>query len=434
MVAGRVRAIAIVATAAVLGMCRSVYAETLPEAWGAALGEDARLAVAAAEVEAAGDRWAAARAARRPSLTVDASETRLDATPAVRAVLPAPFPFDAQLPLQQSSTLAYRGTVQLPLYTGGRLVALSRAAEAATAESQAGAAIARATLRLEVAEAYVAVLRAGRGVRVALAMQRALASHLQDATSLARAGAAARADVLAAGVALADADRQLSSAQALLTIAHATYSRRLSRPLDSPVDLDDIGAVLSPRPALAQLLERARSKRPELEALSAERTAFAAQATARRADLLPQLGLVGGYAYVENRYQAHEGLWSVGLAIRWAAFDGGIVRHEASALAARARAAGSGLAAAESDISLQVVAADAALVDADRRLSLTDVSVASAEESLRAARDRYVTGAGPAVELLDALARWTGAQRDRDAAVYDVVIGTLRLAYATGEL
>ena len=409
-------------------------AETLRDAWASALGDDARLAAAAARVEASNEQWAAARAARLPSLAVDASLTQLDATPAVRAMVPGPFPFDAQFPLQQSRALAYRGTVVVPLYTGGRIDGEGRAAASAAAGAEADVALSTAALRLEVAEGYVAVLRTGRGVRVARAASEALARHLTDATNLANAGAAARADVLAIGVALAEVERRLSSAMTAEIIAQASYNRALSRPLDAPVALEDIGAPESPRPPLATLLQRARDRRPELAELRAESASLAAQASVRRADTQPQVGLVGGYAFQENRSQVHEGLWSVGVAVRWAAFDGGIARREAGALAARARAAERTLDAVKADINLQIVTAQAAVIDAERRVRLSSAAIVSAEESLRVASDRYVTGVGAAVEALDAITRWTGAQQDRDAAEYDVAIGALRLACASGEL
>jgi outer membrane protein TolC len=50
--------------------------------------------------------------------------------------------------------------------------------------------------------------------------------------------------------------------------------------------------------------------------------------TATRAEYFPRLFLKGGYDYAENRYQVHEGNWSVTLGMGINLFQGGRTRAE----------------------------------------------------------------------------------------------------------
>lgn len=409
-------------------------AETLQDAWVAAGASDPQIASAAALVDAASDRLAAARGARLPSVTVEAGYTALDSTPAVRAMLPPPIGLSETLPLQQGSYSSYRGFASWPLYTSGQLLASARAADAGLDAARKFDATTRIDVRFAVAQAYVDVLRARAHVAAVRRNRDALASHETDANNLAATGLATRADVLAASVALAEADRIIISSETDASIADESYNRRLSRALDAPVELAELTPKSAVRPPLETLVMRALEGRPEPAAVRADRDRLLAEAEAKRAAGMPQITVTGGYAYQENQYQVHPGLWSIGIGVRWNLWDGEVIRRSASALSASARAASHTLDGTLADIRLQVTTAYSRLRDAERRFSVAIRALELATENVTLAKDRYVAGTGTATEALDAVARLSTADRDALDARYDVVLHEMLLARATGDL
>ncbi len=309
-------------------------AETLEQAWKVALTADYRLAATREQSGAAQETLEAAKAVRLPGFSLQAGYRMLENEPAARAHFgPVPMEF----PVAEKESLSWQAMATWPLYTSGRIRAGIEAADASLAAAHVRESAETQDLKLRVAEAYVAVLRARRGVAVAESHVASLASHARDVENLHEQGMVPRNDRLAAQVALADARQAAIQARNALDLARAAYNRQLGRPLAEPVELAD----LEPFPVagtLEQLTSRALERRPELRALGEQIRALERQAAVVRAENGPQLALSGGYGYQQNRYQVHEGQWQVELGLQWRLFDGGQVRHRAAATRRQAAA------------------------------------------------------------------------------------------------
>lgn len=216
----------------------AVSAETLEQAWQAAITANPRLDVARRLSDSAAESLSAARGERLPSLTLESGYTVLDNQPAAKLALPS-LPVN-QFPLAEDGSLSYQAAVHLPLYTGGRL---DRGIEAARVGVETRAAEedrVTADLKLGVAAAYVGVLRARRSVEVAQRNVTGLASHAVDVQRRFDKGFVGRNQLLAAQVALANARQSESRALNKVDLAQATYNRLLGRELTAEVTLDEI--------------------------------------------------------------------------------------------------------------------------------------------------------------------------------------------------
>ena len=69
----------------------------------------------------------------------------------------------------------------------------------------------------------------------------------------------------------------------------------------------------------------------------------------------PQVGLSGGYDYLQDRYLAHDGQWVVVLGVKWNAFDGGSSRNRGKAIEFQAAALSEQRSELASVIQLQVI-------------------------------------------------------------------------------
>lgn len=407
-------------------------AETLNDAWAAALTSHRQIASAEASRDAAAYDLDEARAARLPQLGITSGYTQFDTAPgfALGQLSTGPI-FDGD------DYLSAGAQVTLPLYSGGAIRSGVEAAEfgAKAAEGQLGTVI--QDIKLAVAEHYVAVLRAESAVDVAESYVESLRTHTADTRNRLEFGDVPQNEYLAASVTLADAEQKLLHALNGLDYARAAYNRILGRELGAAVSLDPalaIDGIVAAGITLDELTEEARAGRQELAALEHRSKALRRQSDAARAQSRPQLALTGGYMYLENDFLTDDEFWMAGVSFRWNLFDGGQTRKRSASLDRRAAAVSHQKADLETMVALQVRRAWSDRAEADSRLAVAESAVVQATENLRVVRNRYQAGASTNVEVLDAEAMREQSLSNRDNARYELVLAKLRLARAVGVL
>ncbi len=402
------------------------WAETLQQAWDVTLGANHSLSAAQENTAASEQQLKAAKSARLPGLALEAGYTALDNAPEIKTGF-------GSFAAGEEESLSYKATATVPIYTSGRISSGIDAAEASLKASRAQVSSKILDLKLEVAEAFVNVLRAARGLEVANSHVTSLQAHTTDIQNMFDQGMVARNDLLAAQVTQADAQQQAIQATNALDLARATYNRLLGRPLGQEVILDDL-LLETVSGSLSELTERAIKQRTELMVLANQIIALRHQVTSIRAETEPQVALSGGYGYQENQYQVHEDQWSVNIGMQWNLFDGGVVRHRASATERQAAALQEQHDDLVSNISLQVRKAWLDIQATNKRILVTNAAIAYAEEKLKENRDRYERKLTTNNEVLDAETLRTRSQKNHANARYDAVLAGLRLKRAVGDL
>jgi len=405
-------------------------AETLQQAWDVALKVDHSLKAVRENTAAVTQQLKAAKAARLPGVSLEAGYTALDNAPASKVNFgPTPTEFF----VGEKNSLSYKAIATLPLYTSGRITSGIKAADAAFQASRSQETSKTLDLKLKVAEAFVGVLRTARGLEVANSHVASLKAHARDVKNMHEQGMVSSNDLLAAQVALADAEQEAIKVKNALDIAKSAYNRFLGRPLNQVVALDDLQPEFFDEP-LEALTERALRQRHELLALQDHIRALRHQAAGIRAETGPQLALSGGYGFQENQYQVHEGQWSVNLRVQWKLFDGGVIRHKASATERQAVALQEQYYDLRTNVVLQVRQYWLEVQETRKRIRVTEKAIAQAEENLKVNRDRYENGLSTNAEVLDAESLRTRSQYNHANAIYDAVLATLRRKRAVEEL
>ena len=423
-----------VLAAAALLMQRAA-AETLEQAWQMALANNQALAAAQADVRGARAKVQAARDGRWPTVDTNVSYTRLNAAPQLDVMTPG-FTFHSGPIFKNDQYVS--GTVQLklPLYAGGRIAAGIHAAREGLSGVSAQEQVTLSDLKLAVAEAYVSVLRARSRLAVADASVESLGAHANDTKSMFQRQLVAKSDVLAAEVALANAQEEQVSAANEAQVALADYNRLLGEPLDRSPPLD---AHLTGDPALlarplSALVRQALASRGELKGLAAQSGALAAQARAITGARLPQIALTGGYTHFDNQILDRQDFSMVGVGMTWRLFDGGAARNEAEALRSASRATDRRLDDLRSQIELQVRRDWLAVRAAYARVMASREATAQAAENVRISRELYGVGLASNTQVLDAVTLEVAATNNHDNAVLDEALAGIELAYAVGAL
>ncbi|MBW2185793.1 MAG: TolC family protein [Deltaproteobacteria bacterium] len=397
-----------------------VHAETLSQAWETALANNYSIKAAQETVVAAEEQLLAAKAVRLPSLSIESGYTARDKEPQLIATLGAT---TIATPVENQHSLAYKATASIPLYTSGRITRGIDAGTAMLKASEADQASVLMNLKMEVAEAYVWVLRAMRGLEVGKSHVASLEAHERDVLALYNQGIVARNDLLASQVSLADASQQLIQ----------TFNRLLQRSLDQQTVLEEL-SIENINETLPVLTRNALEQRSELTALTKKIQVIRDQAAGVRAEDMPQVALSGGYGYQQNDYLVDEGQWSVTLGLQWNLFDGGISNHKANAISRQANALQQQYNDFATIISLQTRQAWLDTQETQKRLQVTSKAIVQAEENLKVSRNRYSSGLTTNTEVLDAETLRIKSQYNHANACYDRLLAILHLKRAIGEL
>jgi len=410
--------------------------ENLQSAWTIALSGDHRIREAERATAAATDELGAAKDSRLPSVSMQGAYNVLDHAPTGEidlnlGIAGLPSTLNQQLIGNQFGITSIM--VSAPLFTSGQIHHGIAAAASSVKASQYEKDRTELDVKLDVAAAYINVLRAQHAAEVAQSSVVSLRSFAVDVKNLQDEGLIPRNDLLAAQVALADARQREIQASNTLDIARASFNRLLGRPLTDPVLLEEITPDMITEETQA-LTQRAMKQRPELSTLDGQAEALRQKAASVRAGGLPQLAFSGGNTYLQDELLVHKSIWSVSVALRWEVFDGGTRHRNAQALVERAQAVQERRADADSIIALQVRQAWLDTQETEKRIVVTQESVTQAEENLKVAKDRYLEGVGTNTEVLDAETLRVRTLTNRWSAIYDSVLADMRLHRAVGDL
>lgn len=406
-----------------------VSAETLKDAWDSAINNNHRIKSAKADTDASEQQLHSAQGQRLPDLNVSSGYTQFSETPAAKAQFAGQ---SAQFSTAQAGSVKAQAIASVPIFTSGRISHNINAAEASLQAVQSNETTSVLDIKMQVAEAYITILRLESALQVAQSHVDTLSLHMKDVNNLFDQGMVARNDVLAANVELANAQQLVVQANNQLDIGRARYNQLLDRNLADEVKLAHQFPETPPE-ALNELSSNAIKQRPELVTLAQQIESLGQQAQSVKAGLLPQVAVNGGYQYQENRYQVFEGMWMANVGMEWKLFDGSS-RHRSDAITRQAMSLKEQRDDLSSMISLQVRQAWLDIQETQKRIAVTQQAIAQADENLKVTIDRYQQGLSTNTEVLKAEDLRTTTHDNYNNATYDAALATLHLRRATGIL
>lgn len=388
-----------------------------------------RLKAADVMVSSSRQQLFSAEGQRLPQLEISGGYTQLSETPAAKTRISGQ---TATFNTNQPGSGRAQAMVSVPLFTSGRIhhdIESARAQVKATEHQQTAV---QQDIKRQVGLAFIAVLRAESALKVGASHVQTLKAHARDVDNLFAQGMVARNDKLAAQVELANARQHVVQLENQWDIARAQYNQVLNRPLETPVELEaDFPPAMEDD--LPVLIRQAVAKRPEMAMLLQNRAALEQQADSVKARLLPQLSVKGGYQYQENRYQAFEGIWQVGVGMNWRLFDGS-TRHRGESLSKQALSVTEQQQDLRSRIALQVRKAWLDREETRRRIEVTQQAIVQADENLKVTMNRYQQGLSTNTDVLKAEDLRTLTHDNYNNARFDLEQANIQLRWATGSL
>lgn len=400
---------------------------TLPMAVDSALATHPALEGALARAAAAEQGVDAARAARLPSLALEASLNRFEepmVTTPIHGFDPDRLPrFDETL---VQGSLALRQT----LLDWGDRSATILAARAEADALDASTQVVRSDLIARVADAYLRVRTARAIDEAAAARLESLEAEHDRVTRALTVGTAAEVEVLRASAALQDARAERTSTVGAARLAERDLARLMGMG-EEAVASAELAEVEAPEAVVpSDILDGS----PVVEEARLRSEGARSRLRAHRAGRLPRLDASAALLDYGTLSDEHVLEWRAGVSLSWPLFTGGaraasIRRAEAELLAAE-----HAVDAARLEIGARSDAARATIEAADARVEALETSVAQWTDLVRVETLALEAGAGVQRDLLDAEAGLFRARAGLVGARAEAVMARVRLAAALGLL
>jgi outer membrane protein TolC len=311
-----------------------------------------------------------------------------------------------------------------------------KAAKIARSLGQEDARRVRQGIALDAIRSYNTLLVTIEYVRINERTLHQREEHLTSVRNRRTAGVATELDVLRSEVDVENQRALLIRSQGRVDLARARLNAVMLRPIDAPIDPTDT-LDSAPVPAtLDQAVAAAVADRPEVKGAKLQEAINAEAVAIERAERMPTFDFTGTYGYSvrqpQNFFDTSFSKWSFGITIKVPIFDGGRASGRiAQAMAEQAKAAQSRL-AAENTVRLEAKDAFDRLNVAARLLRAADLNITQAKRAFDMTQANYSLGAATLLDVTDAQAALTEAERVRIDALHDQADAHATLRYAMG--
>lgn len=328
-----------------------------------------------------------------------------------------------------------------PVFMGGAIIAMNRAAKLNQQLSAHNAEAKRQAVVYATDQAYWQVVSLCHKQRLARSYRELMQTLSNDVHKMIEEGVATRSDGLNIDVKLSEAEMTLQQADDGVTLSRMCLCQLMGLPLDSAIELaDEQCDTLPDAPAFDMPdVSLAQTQRPELCAL--ENGVQIAQQSTKilRAANLPQVVLTGGYAVsnpnvLDGFQKKFGGFWNVGVMIRVPIWNWGDNMYKVRAAKGAATIARLELEETREKVALQAEQSAFKLGEAHKRLALARTNVSRAEENRHTAHVGFREGVITTTVLLEAMTAWLQAQSQEIDAQIGVRLSQSDLQKAVGVL
>ena len=383
-----------------------------------------------------------------PSLKFNGTYTRLSNVPPEAVTLPANSfgmgfpPSDVSMVLSPTILNNYglKGTLQQPLFTGGKISGAINAAGYTAEATKEDLKKDKADVLYNIKASYWNLYRAIEFKKFVDENVDQIKSHAVDAENLFKQGLLTTNDVMKVRVQLSDAMVRQIDAKNNVQLAMYILNNTLGLPLQTEIELASTINIMDRDWAPAdQLIKTAFEKRPEVVGMNARVKAGEAGLSSARGGWWPQIYLVGNYYYnrPNQRYfpilDEFQNSWDVSIAVSFDLWNWNQTGHQTTQAQAQLAQAQEGLSMTKDGITLEVTQSYLNIQKAKERKVVSEQGVGQAEENYRMMDGKYKQGLVANSELLDAEVALLQAKLNLTQSLVDYELAIAQLSKAIGE-
>lgn len=325
------------------------------------------------------------------------------------------------------------------IYNGGKIKLGIDAAQKQVEIQEAQKAVSKSEVLINVERSYWQIVNLYKKMHLLENSKALLQALLNDLDNGVKAGTVYKNDALRAQVAMNNADLNIIKLKDQLTIAHLSLAQIIGIPNENFTVSDTLVGEFG---VLEQLDTSDADKRPEIDLYKKIIEQQRIQVNAMRSDYKPSVSLnINGVTSVgkkginfgdpnSNTLTSYYGLLSISIPI----FDGGANRQKIKAQTYSISAQEIQLEEARQLISIEVEKSYLQLHESFKKIELSKISVAQAEENLRLTNDRFKAGNILSKDVIEAQNLWEQANSDLIDAKVQFRISEAELKKAIGTL
>lgn len=320
-----------------------------------------------------------------------------------------------------------------PLFTGGKLLAASSAADIEYNTEMLELEKIKNEVATDVIDNWLNVVFLNDLVRTRESILAGMKLHRDRAEKMLAEGLIARYNYLRACVAVSDAERNLFDDKKKLELAMLALTNAISLDEGTPIVISDSlvpGNSVKDAEYYASLAEK---ENPLIRIIDQKSLLAGEKTSAERAKYLPVIAAFGKYEFYPEYLSAIEPRWAVGVSLNLNLFNG--FQDQANLEKSRLLEKEISLirADATSKIRLLVNKYHKASIIALERYDQGAAALELAQENLRLNEKRFETGLGTSLEVVDARLMLEKSEIDRKVSLYDYYKNMGQLYNACGK-
>jgi outer membrane protein TolC len=319
------------------------------------------------------------------------------------------------------------------LYAGGQIRAAINASKYLAESQEWQKAATLAQLEYQAKQAFYDALASEALVSVAEASVKSFQRNLSDAQEMFDVGMVSEFEVLRSQTELGSREADLVEARNIQRLAHANLRRTIAVPQNTPLVLEPKLDYLPYTPEIDELVNHANEHRPEIQSLKKGIEAAKADVDRVRGQFKPQAGANVQWQNVDNGGLTQPDGWTFSLAGQWDIYAGGKRKHELVESKARLRSLEDQLRDLEALVQLDITQAYIQIRDSMARIVSERGNLEFGREGLRLSELRFQEGVGTQSETLDAELALTNAERSLVQAFRDLAVANATLERAIGK-
>jgi len=244
-----------------------------------------------------------------------------------------------------------------------------------------------------------------------------------------------KSDVLRAQVRIADLEQKRLMAHSQIQVAQAMLHAAMGQPDAGSISPNTpFERCVAPKETLAQWIDRALEKRPDLKQLDIQEVIAEKEVDRARAGHWPTLALQGSYELNSEEFNESADNYTVGAILQMNLYSGRRISSQtavAKAMVAKVQSLRKGF---ELKVRVETQRAFYQAQSTWQSIAVARSAVAQAEESLRIVGNRYGNGLLTIVDLLDAQVAVQQARIQVFKALHDYKVARIELALAAGTI
>ena len=332
--------------------------------------------------------------------------------------------------LQEQDFWTVAATVKQPVFTGGKILAANRAAEANRAAASEKVRYTQNALLTELAQRYYSLRLAMKVVDVRKEVLDGMAAHLNQATKMQENGMISNAEKLHAEVAYSEAEREYKKALR----DKDTVLSALKNTLSSNAEITPVSELFMSENIrdISYYKEKAVQLNPVLAQMKANQELAHQGYMKEIARYSPDIFVFGSANVLHNNLGESTPEWYVGAGATMTIFDGLSRYNSVKSASATEKRVAAAMRQANRDIETLVEKSYNELMKDVEQIQTLEKSVEFAEEYLRVRDTAFKAGFGNSIDVVDARLNLSKVKIERLQALYEFDVSLARLLEVSG--